>query len=98
MADLEEVLARWRSDAAVLRRNDIKANASVLERCHHEVELAAADYLTWLTEEQAMDKSGRTRDWLRTRWGGWQMDGNAKLDPSQKRRLYRSCAIPRQQN
>ena len=49
MADLEDVLARWKSDAAVLRRNDVKANATVLERCHHEVELAAADYLTWLT-------------------------------------------------
>jgi hypothetical protein len=98
MADLEEVLARWRSDAAVLRRNDAKQNASVLERCCHEVELAAADYLTWLTEEQAMAKSGRAREWLKTRWARWQMDGNAKLDRDQKRRLYRSCSIPRKQN
>ena len=98
MAELEEVLARWRSDAAVLRRNDVKANASVLERCIHDVESAAMDYLTWLTEEQAMAKSGRSREWLQKRWDAWRTDGNANLDRNQKRRLYRSCVIPRKQN
>ena len=96
MAELEEVLARWLSDAAVLRRNDEKAKASLLERCSHDVQLAAADYLSWLTEEKAMVKSGKSREWLRKRWDKMRIDGNAKLNRDSKSRLYRSCAIPRQ--
>jgi hypothetical protein len=98
MAELEEVLAGWRADAVVLRRNDEKAKASLLERCSHDVESAAADYLSWLTEEKAIIKSGKSREWLRKRWDKMRMDGNARLNRDRKSRLYRSCAIPRQQD
>jgi hypothetical protein len=98
MAELEEVLAGWRADAAVLRRNDEKAKASLLERCSHEVQLAASDYLSWLTEEKAMTKSGKSREWLRKRWDKMRMDGNARLNRDSKSRLYRSCSIPRHQD
>ena len=97
MAELEEVIARWKLEAQVMRRHDLKTSAGILEGCAHDVEMAAPDYLTWLSEGQAMSKGGRSKEWLRARWTELSKDGNAKLDHKHMR-VYRSCAIHRSLN
>lgn len=94
MTDLDTVLARWRTDAAALRRNGEPAKAAVLERCAEETETAAAEWLTWLSEEEAAIRSGRSVTWLRARYRDWQPQGHAR-QVGRAVRIYRAAVVPR---
>lgn len=89
---LEQVLADWRGDAAVLRRQGHEAQALLLERHAETVTAAARDYLTWLSEAEAQLHAGKTVAWLRGRFPALEADGNAKRDG--RRRIYRLVALP----
>ncbi len=91
--ELSQVLADWRGDAAVLRRAGHAADAERLERMADQVSSTAAPYLTWLSETDAMLRSGRTREWLRGRFAGWEAEGHARL--ANRERQYRELIIPR---
>ena len=65
---LEEVLGVWRADARVLARAEHPEEAALLERHARQVESAASDYLTWLTEADAQRRSGHSVEWLRARF------------------------------
>lgn len=94
MTDLDHVVARWRSDAAALRRNGEPAKAVLLERCADETETAAAEWLTWLSEEEAALRSGRSVAWLRARYRDWHPQGHAK-PVGRAVRIYRAAVVPR---
>ncbi len=94
--DLVDVLAELRAEAATLRLHGHAHDAALLEQTVDRVREAAGDHVTWLTEDDAMLRSGRSRGYLRARFAEWERDGHAKRDG--RRRRYRACAIARRAN
>jgi hypothetical protein len=93
---LEEVLADWRGDAAVLRRQGHEAQAALLERLASQAAEAAHEFITWLSEGEAQLRSGRSPAWLRRQFPEWEQAGHAKR--VKRARLYRMLIVPRRPN
>ena len=91
--DLAQVITDWHGDAAVLRRHSQHALAEQLERCAVEVQTAAEEFLTWLTESEAVLFSGETARWLQSRFPSLERRGMAVKEGRVRR--YRQCALPR---
>jgi hypothetical protein len=89
---LEEVLQQHRTEAAVLRRRGHDQEATSIESLCRDVERAAETYLRWLSEADAMLRSGRRKAWLRARFPEWEAAGDARQDG--KVRRYRMIVIP----
>lgn len=92
MADLADVLGHWRADAKVLRRAGHTREAEQIETFAAEVERAAEEYLRWLSEADAVMRSGRRVAWLRAHFAEWQRAGNARQIG--RRREYRAVVVP----
>lgn len=92
MDDLAHIVAGWRGEAAVLKKHKQHALAAQLEQCADDVESAAADWLTWLSESDAMIRSGKSRDWLRVHFSEWEREGHARLHGRERR--YRRVIVP----
>lgn len=93
---LEQVLADWRESAQALRRTGHGPTAELVERIVTEAASAAEEYLRWLSEEDAMLRSGKRRSWLRARFPEWERAGNARREG--RRREYRMLVIPQGAN
>jgi len=92
---LEQVLADYRGEAAVLRRRGAGVVADALEEFAEQVARAAEDYLTWLSEADAMGRSGKSERWLRRRFGDWYDMGHARYSGRNGRaREYRQAVVP----
>lgn len=96
MVDLEQLLADWRSDAQALRRQGIVERADWLDQRADEVKASAIPWLTWLSEKEAMLKSGLTQKWFRIRFSGWLDVGLARWDG--KNRQFRDCVVPQRKH
>ncbi len=94
--DLETVLADARGEAAVLKGNRAAFSVDRIERLLSDVQSAAEDWLTWLSEKDAAVRCGFSVDWLRGRFEALRRDGHARL--AGRARQYRACAIPRRAN
>ena len=90
---LERTLANWRERASALRACRRPQEAELIDDICAAVTTAAEDYLTRLTEEQAMLQSGHSRSWLRSRFPEWEQAGHAGREG--RRRWYRAVLIPR---
>ena len=90
---LEGVLSDSREDAVRLRRNGHLAQADTIERVCAAVSEAATDFITWISEGEAMMRSGRGPDYFRARRQTWAEDGLAE----QRGRTwyYRRCVVER---
>lgn len=95
--DLAEVLADWRGDAAVLRRNGNAAAADILERCARESSQSAEEWLLWLSEGEAALRAGRSVSWIRSRFEQLKREGHAQ-QTARHTRIYRACAIQTKAN
>lgn len=96
---LEQLLADFRGEAQVLRSHGHKAQAETLERVCAAVAETMDAYLDWLTEDQAKTRSGRSVEFLRSRFPAWETAGLAKWTESRPcRRLYRRLIIPLRAN
>jgi hypothetical protein len=93
---LEQLLADWRGDAQVLRRRGHGHEAEQMERFAEAVATAAEDYLRWLSEDEALLRSGRSLGWLRSQFPEWQQAGHARRDG--RTRWYRMLVIPQRAN
>jgi hypothetical protein len=89
---LDETLATWAEDARVLERNGHRHDAQLIDRVLDSVREAARDYLTWLSESEAMLRSGRKVDFFRARFPEWASEGMAELRGRQ--RYYRQVIVP----
>lgn len=92
---LEQVLTRALTEAAVLRANGHAEQATSIERVCEAVRGAAALWLTWLSERDAIQQSGKGVDFFRSRFSAWQRDGLAEMRG--RVRHYRACVVPRQE-
>jgi hypothetical protein len=93
MKSLEEVIADCRADADALARNLDARLAKILRIKMQEVEEAARDYLTFLSEPDAILWSGKGQGFLRARFAEWQTAGHARLKG--RARYYRAIVLPR---
>lgn len=90
---LDQVLAETRADANALRRCGDRRVADIMDTICARVESAAVDWLTWISETEALSRSGKSPDYLRARREQWAVDGLARKDG--KRWLYRRAIVPR---
>jgi hypothetical protein len=67
-----------------------------IHRICREVTDAAEDWLTFLSEPDAMLRSGHGERWLRSRFAEWAAQGHA--EKRGKVRYYRACLIPQRGN
>ena len=96
MKPLEQVIADQRGELAVLRKHGQGPLADALERFADEVSGAAEDYLTWLSESDAMLYAGKSVRWLRSRFPEWERSGHGRYRMGN--RQYRMLALPRRAN
>lgn len=96
---LEQVIADYKHEADVLRRQGFAPDADRLERVLREIENAAVDYLKRLSEDDAIFRSGRSRAWLRSNFPKWMAMGHAGFyDDRPRARWYRQLILPLRAN
>lgn len=93
MIALERVLQRASEDARVLKEHGHTDQAASIERVVAGVRIAAHDYLTWLSEADAVAHSRRSVDWLRARRNVWEEDGLA--EKRGRHWFYRLIVLPK---
>lgn len=93
---LEQVLTDWSGKASVLRATHHVHDADLIDQVCQDVRESAEDYLTWLSEPEAVLHSNHSVEWLRARFPVWESQGLAERDG--RRRRYRLIALPRRPN
>jgi hypothetical protein len=96
MADsIEAVIADARSNAQVLRASGHERQADYIETILDRVARAAEPFTTWLSETDAVLRSGHSAPWLRQRFARWEKQGCARMNPTNKReRQYLEIVVP----
>jgi hypothetical protein len=90
---LEQVLSDLLGEASVADRLGHPHDAKLLRRVVGLVkESSAEEYLTWLSEKEAVLRSGKRVEWLRKRFPGWERQQLARLNG--RHRQYRMAALP----
>lgn len=93
---LEQLLVDLREEAQVLGRTGDARGAALLHSTVDRLRDAAEDFITWLSEDDAMLRSGHHVRWLRARYAEWETQGHAKRERG--KRFYRQCVIPLRAN
>lgn len=91
--DLAQIIADAREEVSVLSRAGHKEQADYVDALLDKVYGAAEDYITWLSEPNAVLKSGWSVKTLHRRWSEFFDARNARYNQKGERE-YRSCAIP----
>lgn len=94
---LEDVIADAREDVEVLRRSGNAGQAEYVEKLLDAVYAASEDYVTWLSESDALLKSGLAERTLRRRFRELVDCGLARYN-NHRGREYRACAVPSRPN
>ena len=93
---LEQAFADWLENAQVLRRTGHEHDAELLETAIADFREAGEDFITWLTEHDAVLRSSETQSWLRRRWALWLDQGLAKTDGGT--RYYLQAIVPQRKH
>lgn len=93
---LEQVLADARGELPILRKHGQDAVANAIERLCDAVAASAEDYLTWLSESDAMLRTGRSVRWLRSHFPEWERAGHGRWRAGH--RQFRLLILPRRAN
>lgn len=91
--DLAQLLADAREETTILEANHAAMSVSRVRQLLADIEASAEEWITFLSEGDAMVRSGYTAAWLRGRFDAWARDGHARLVG--RARQYRACVIPR---
>jgi hypothetical protein len=78
MTGIARVLEAWSETAEVLRRNGAPEMAKVRERMAEEVAAAEPDAVRWISEEQAMLRTGWTLTKVRRHAAQYRHSGHAR--------------------
>jgi hypothetical protein len=92
MTDLNQVLADWREQAAMLSKHGHKEQASSIVQLCDEVADVTEDFRTFISEGDARLRSGWSLSKLRRHFGEWRENGHAEIRG--RVRYYRLCIIP----
>ena len=91
---LDQLLADFREEAAVLRANGHSVQALGQERILNAVAEATADWRSWISESEAQLRSGKGPDFFRSHRQVWAEDGLAE-QRNGRRWFYRRVIVPR---
>lgn len=86
------MIADWRASAQASRRTGHASTAELVEQILREVAAAAEEYLRWLSEDDAMLRSGKRRAWFRKRFAEWERAEMARR--AGRKREYRMLIVP----
>lgn len=93
--ELDQILADVLSEAAVLTRNDGKFTVARVEEMVRDIKLALREYLTFVSEAEAIVRSSHKEPWFRQRFPEWERQGHARWDEKHKsKRQYRLLIVP----
>lgn len=90
----EQVITDWRGHAQVLRARGHGHDAALLEQCADEITTALGAFLVWVSEADAMLKSGRQIDYFRSRFAEWAAQSVPMAELRGRHRWYRSLIVP----
>jgi hypothetical protein len=90
---IEQIIADERENARMLKRMGNEQQATYLLNLFDEIAGSLEDYVTWLSEEKSMLKSGLSARTLRRRFRELFDCGLARYNMKHERE-YRSIAIP----
>ena len=94
---LEQVLADLHEDLQALRRRGVAlVPVEQLEHFADEIAQGAEDYLRWLSEDEALLRSGRSLGWLRKQFPEWEQAGHARREG--RKRYFRMLVVPQRAN
>jgi hypothetical protein len=85
-------IADEREQANVLRLKGHPHDAELVEQVVDRLARAAEEYLTWLSEDEARLRSGKSAAWLRARFTAWEAEGHARYHG--RRREYLMLVVP----
>lgn len=92
---LEQVLTEGRGELPLLRKRGQTVVADALEEYIERIANAAREFLTFISERDAMLRSDHTVAWLRARYPEWERLGHARRNPKNpSERQYRRMIIP----
>jgi hypothetical protein len=83
--DLSSLLSDVLEEATVLDRNRKEFSTDRVREIVEEFRDAAAPILTWISEAQAVVRSGRTARQLRRQFPEWERQGYARWNPQRPR-------------
>lgn len=95
--ELATAIADAKSDAQALRRNGHLSEADNLERIASSISAKAEPFTEWLSEEDAILRSGYSDRGIRRRFKVLLECGLARL-AARGRREYLMCAVPKRAN
>lgn len=91
--ELAAILGTMDEDAAAYARNGDTAKAEAIRARANEIRQAARDFITWLTEDEAMLRSGESRQRVKSLALRYVAAGHAKIVG--RRFHLRACIVPR---
>lgn len=92
----EQVLADWRERATHAKvLHDLRI-ARIIDEMADEFARANEDYMTWLSEDDAMLKADHRRPWFIERFAYWASIGCA--EKRNGKRFYRALVVPQRAN
>lgn len=93
---IEEAIASARGDAEVMERCGGSYKPAVVLRMLDAIERAAVPFASWLSESDAMLRSGRGITYFRSRFIGWERSGLA--EKRGRIRYYRAAVVPQREH
>lgn len=93
---LADVINGWRAEAAICHRRGAQATAVVLEGCADEVAAVAEEFTTFLSEHEAVRRSGWSPEKVRRHARLFLDTPHVRWDGPSKTFTLRACIVPRQ--
>lgn len=90
----EQVIADWREHAKVLRMRGHAHDGDMLEKCADEITESMQPLLAWISEPDALLKSGRGVEYFRSRFPEWASQALPLAELRGRQRWYRSIIVP----
>lgn len=99
MADLASILAKRLDEADVLEKHGGAFSVDQIRAFIDEIKTAGPDFITWLSEKEAMIRSGWSKPRLMSHFAQWQEQGYARHNPDRsKERQYLAVIVPVRQD
>jgi len=95
VSDLVQAIADARGDVAVLKRHGAVVPVEKVAAFIDSISEAAYPFTTFISESDAVIRSGHQAKWFRQRFADWEKQGFARVNPHKaKDRQYLLCIVP----
>lgn len=91
--DLAAVLAKRLDEAAVLEKHGGAFSVAQIREFIDEIKTVGPEFITWLSEKEAMIRSGYSKGRLMAQFAQWEEQGYARKNPERPKERQYLCAI-----